>query len=178
MLASTCSMRRWIDPREKDLSRELTALNRLPSIATIAWAKRFRLRHSATNCRQTERIAGPLSLRKSAIVLKSVLALNKALHQETPTQSIRILTQPTFHTASAQLRHTQRSGFAALQARGRIEAPANGYLAAGSTRLRHANRSACVACSAIALRRTPRPGFRRIPSGWRLREAGCRTEFL
>ena len=71
MLASTCSMRRSIEPRENDLSRELTALNRLPSIATIAWAKRFRLRHSATNCRQAERIAGPLSLRKSAIVLKS-----------------------------------------------------------------------------------------------------------
>ena len=30
-------MRRSIDPREKDLSRELTALNRLPSITTIAW---------------------------------------------------------------------------------------------------------------------------------------------
>jgi hypothetical protein len=29
-------MRRFIEPREKDLSRELTALNRLPSIATIA----------------------------------------------------------------------------------------------------------------------------------------------
>ena len=65
------------------------------------------------------------------------------------------------------MRHTQRSGFAALQARGLIEAPANGYLAAGSARLRHADRSACVACSAIALRRTPRPGFGRIPSGWR-----------
>ena len=31
----------------------------------------YRPRHSATNCRQAERIAGPLSLRKSAIVLKS-----------------------------------------------------------------------------------------------------------
>jgi hypothetical protein len=29
--------RRSIEPRENDLSRELTALNRLPSIATIAW---------------------------------------------------------------------------------------------------------------------------------------------
>jgi hypothetical protein len=71
MLASTCSMRRLVEPREKDLSRELTALNRLPSIATIAWVNRFRFRQSATNCRQAERIAGPLSLRKSAIVLKS-----------------------------------------------------------------------------------------------------------
>src|SRR6516225_1507022 len=70
MLASTCSMRRSIEPREKDLSRELTALNRLPSIATIAWVNRFRFRHSATNCRQAERIAAPLSLRKSALVLK------------------------------------------------------------------------------------------------------------
>jgi hypothetical protein len=63
-------MRRPSEPREKDRSRELTALNRLPSIETIAWAKRFRPGHSATNCRQAERIAGPLSLRKSAIVLK------------------------------------------------------------------------------------------------------------
>jgi hypothetical protein len=36
MLASTCSTRRSIEPRQKDLLRELTALNRLPSIATIA----------------------------------------------------------------------------------------------------------------------------------------------
>jgi hypothetical protein len=36
MLASTCSTRRWTEPRENDLSRELTALNRLPSSATIA----------------------------------------------------------------------------------------------------------------------------------------------
>ena len=71
MLASTCSMPRSIEPRENDLSRELTALNRLPSIATIACVNRFRPRHSATNCRQAERIAGPLSLRKSAVVLKS-----------------------------------------------------------------------------------------------------------
>jgi hypothetical protein len=71
MLASTCSMRRSIEQVENDLSRQVTALNRLPSIATIAWAKRLRLRHSATNCRQAERIAAPLSWRKSAIVLKS-----------------------------------------------------------------------------------------------------------
>jgi len=64
-------MRRSIEPRENDLSRELHALNRLPSIATIACVKRFRPRHGPTNCRQAERIAAPLSLRKSAIVLKS-----------------------------------------------------------------------------------------------------------
>lgn len=39
MLASTCSIRRWIEARVKFLSRVFTALNLLPSIATIAWVK-------------------------------------------------------------------------------------------------------------------------------------------
>ena len=55
----------------KFLSRLLTALNLLPSIATIASETDFSWRHSTMNSRQTLRIAVPLSLRKSAIVLKS-----------------------------------------------------------------------------------------------------------
>src|SRR5215472_10888110 len=43
----------------------------LPSIATTAPAKSLRRRHSPTNWAHTARIAMPLSLRKSAIVLKS-----------------------------------------------------------------------------------------------------------
>src|SRR5256885_4127245 len=52
-------------------SRVLTALNLLPSIATLASLNSSRRRHSTTNSRQTLRIASPLSLRKSAMVLKS-----------------------------------------------------------------------------------------------------------
>ncbi len=55
----------------KFLSRLLTALNLLPSIATIASENRLSRRHSTMNSRQTLRIALPLSLRKSAMVLKS-----------------------------------------------------------------------------------------------------------
>jgi hypothetical protein len=47
----------------------LTALNLLPSIATLASAKRPTMRQSATNRVQTWRMARPLFLRKSAIVL-------------------------------------------------------------------------------------------------------------
>src|ERR1700730_12727167 len=45
-------------------SRALTALNLLPSIATLASLRRSRRRHSRTNARHTLRIASPLSLRK------------------------------------------------------------------------------------------------------------------
>ena len=58
ILASTRSIRRWIEPREKNLSRELAALNWPPSIATIAWVNKFRFRQSATNCRKAARIGG------------------------------------------------------------------------------------------------------------------------
>ena len=71
MLASTCSMRLATFATVKFLSRLLTALNLLPSIATIVRVKRLNWRHSTTNCPQAARIAGPLSRRKSAIVLKS-----------------------------------------------------------------------------------------------------------
>src|ERR1700757_3537447 len=54
--------------RVKFLSRLFTALNLLPSIATLAFVRRPICRQSATNWTQTLRIAGPLSLRKSAIV--------------------------------------------------------------------------------------------------------------
>jgi hypothetical protein len=69
MLASTCARAALNRAARERPVAGVDGLNRLPSIATLAWAKRFRLRHSATNCRQAERIAGPL--RKSAIVLKS-----------------------------------------------------------------------------------------------------------
>ena len=55
--------------RVKFLSRLFTALNLLPSMATLAVVNRPIARQSATNCAQTLRIAAPLSLRKSAIVL-------------------------------------------------------------------------------------------------------------
>ena len=71
MLASTCSMRFLSLATVKFLSRLLTALNLLPSIATTAWVNRFRRRHSVTNWLHTALIAGPLSRRKSAMVLKS-----------------------------------------------------------------------------------------------------------
>ena len=48
-----------------------TALNFEPSTATLAATNRPNCRHSATNCEQTLRIAAPLSLRKSAMVLWS-----------------------------------------------------------------------------------------------------------
>ena len=53
------------------MSRAFTALNLLPSITMIASVNKRKLRQSVTNCRQAERTPGPLSFRKSAIVLKS-----------------------------------------------------------------------------------------------------------
>src|ERR1700730_13289122 len=71
MLASTCSIRRWIEALVKFLSRAFAALNLLPSMAATAWANRPSCRHRAMNWRQAPRIAGPLSFLKSAMVLKS-----------------------------------------------------------------------------------------------------------
>src|SRR6185436_5635893 len=71
MLASTCSIRRWIEALVKFLSRAFAALNLLPSMAATAWANRPSCRHRAMNWRQVPRIAGPLSFLKSAMVLKS-----------------------------------------------------------------------------------------------------------
>ena len=62
-------MRRSIFARVKFLSRLFTALNLLPSIATLGCVSRPIVRHSATKRAQTLRMAVPLSLRKSAIVL-------------------------------------------------------------------------------------------------------------
>lgn len=61
-------LRTFTLPWMKLLSRLLTALNLLPSMAMIDWEKRSRLRQSTTNWRQTLRMALPLSLRKSAMV--------------------------------------------------------------------------------------------------------------
>ena len=55
--------------RVKFLSRALTALNLEPSIATQASVNRSSPRHNVTNWAHTLRIALPLSLGKSAMVL-------------------------------------------------------------------------------------------------------------
>jgi hypothetical protein len=67
-LSSICAIRRSILARVKFLSRLFTALNLLPSIATLGCVSRPIMRHSAMK-RHTLRMAVPLSLRKSAIVL-------------------------------------------------------------------------------------------------------------
>src|SRR5712671_503910 len=67
--AHTHGLRVLIEPRLR--SRLFTALNLLPSTATLAFASRPILRHNSTNCAQTFLIAEPLSLRKSAMVLLS-----------------------------------------------------------------------------------------------------------
>jgi transcriptional regulator with GAF, ATPase, and Fis domain len=64
-------MRRSIFARVKFLSRLFTALNLLPSIATLTSANKSRARQSMMNRAHTLRMASPLSLRKSAIVLWS-----------------------------------------------------------------------------------------------------------
>src|SRR5207302_11415824 len=71
MLSSIRSRRRFILALVKFLSRALTALNLEPSMATLATLSKSSSRHSATKVRQTSRMASPLSLRKSAMVLKS-----------------------------------------------------------------------------------------------------------
>src|SRR5215212_4365956 len=73
ILASTCSMRLATLTTVKLSSRLLTALNLEPSRTTTARVNRLSFRHSTTNCAQAARMAGPLSRRKSAIVLKSGL---------------------------------------------------------------------------------------------------------
>src|ERR1700716_1667072 len=60
-------MRRSILARVKFLSRLLTALNLLPSMATLACVSKPIERHSAIKRAHTLRMAVPLSLRKSAI---------------------------------------------------------------------------------------------------------------
>jgi hypothetical protein len=40
-------------------------------MAATAWVNSLNFRHSATNCGQVARMAGPLPRRKSAMVLKS-----------------------------------------------------------------------------------------------------------
>jgi hypothetical protein len=71
MLSSIRSKRLFILASVKFLSRAFTALNLDPSMATLAALNSSSLRHSATNSRQTSRMALPLSLRKFAMVLKS-----------------------------------------------------------------------------------------------------------
>lgn len=60
----------------------LTALSLLPSIATNACENTFIFLHDATNWQHTVVIAFPLSLRKSAMVLKS--GANRPVSQISP----------------------------------------------------------------------------------------------
>lgn len=71
MLSSICWRRPSILPAVKFLSRLFTALNLLPSIATSACENSLSSRQISTKRLHTLRMAGPLSRRKSAIVLKS-----------------------------------------------------------------------------------------------------------
>ncbi|MNT48866.1 hypothetical protein D3C72_1856720 [compost metagenome] len=71
MLCSICSWRRSILPGVTLRSRLLTALNLLPSMATMACEKIFNCLHMAIKRLQTLRMPTPLLRRKSAIVLKS-----------------------------------------------------------------------------------------------------------
>src|SRR5262245_6058325 len=70
-LKGRSSRRRSTFALVKFLSRLFTALNLLPSIATLAFKSRPIRRHSSTKRAQTFLMAPPLSLRKSAIVLWS-----------------------------------------------------------------------------------------------------------
>src|SRR5271169_6321022 len=71
MLSSIIARRRLSLASVKFLSRLLTALNLLLSIATKACANRSSWRHISMNCRHTLRTADPFWWRKLAIVLKS-----------------------------------------------------------------------------------------------------------
>src|SRR5262249_34492703 len=70
MLASICSIRLATFALVKFRSRELTALNLLPSIATAVAVRRPARPHTTMNSRHTLRIACPLFLRKSAMGLE------------------------------------------------------------------------------------------------------------
>jgi hypothetical protein len=71
MLCSISPIRVFILPGVKLRSRWLTALNLLPSIATVASLNKPQRRHSTMNSRQTFLIAVPFCALKSASVLKS-----------------------------------------------------------------------------------------------------------
>ena len=82
MLDSISSMRRCNLALVKFRSRLLTALNLLPSMATSGFGEQTQAAGtSTTNCRQTLRIALPLSLRNLAIVLKSGISRPSQPHQ-------------------------------------------------------------------------------------------------
>src|ERR1700730_1836132 len=91
MLASTCSIRRWIEAWVKFLSRAFTALNLLPSMAATAWANRPSCRHRAMNWRQVPRIAGPFSFLKSAMVLKSGDGIHVQARLEEAAQCLLVI---------------------------------------------------------------------------------------
>ena len=65
-------------PRVKFRSRLLTALNLLPSMAMLGVVSSPSSRHSSTKRVHTWRSSGPLSLRKSAIVLWSGMRVPRA----------------------------------------------------------------------------------------------------
>src|SRR5262249_2777765 len=99
-LSSNCLRRRSTFALVKFLSRLFTALNLLPSIATLAFESRPIRRHSSTNRAQTFLIAPPLSLRKSAIVLWSGANRPSSHHLEVAP---RLAFQPTARLHSVEV---------------------------------------------------------------------------
>src|ERR1700693_4981409 len=71
MLSSICARRRCILAWVKFRSRVLTALNLLPSIATLASLNSSRRRHSTTNSRHTSRMALPFTAQVTENVFDS-----------------------------------------------------------------------------------------------------------
>ena len=100
MLSSSCAIRACSLRSVKFLSRLLTALNLLPSIATMPSVKSFSRRQSSTNSRQTSRMALPWSLRKSAIVLKSGQAPSQPHELDV---ALRFALQPSARLDSVQV---------------------------------------------------------------------------
>src|SRR5438552_10582721 len=92
MLSSICAIRRCILAAVKFLSRLFTALNLLPSMATIASVKRSSLRHSTMNWRHT--------LDRGPIVLAEVSNGLEVRHQTSSQPheldvALRLALQPT-----------------------------------------------------------------------------------
>src|SRR5260370_40789198 len=70
MLSLICGRGGWILAWVKFRSRVLTALDLLPSIATLASLNSSSRRHSTTKSRQAFRMASPLSFRKSTLAFE------------------------------------------------------------------------------------------------------------
>jgi len=116
-LSSICTMRRSILARVMFLSRLFTAFNLLPSIATLGSSNRPWRDRARQNPAQTWRMARPLSLRKSASGLSSVIQSSTHPGNSVPCSRSRthragIVTRESlraerFHTARAISGQTQ-----------------------------------------------------------------------